>query len=248
MKSFRRHAFFVLLLACRLTLPNSLVQTSKFLKSQVIHTIWQRYVSSTSRAFPSRHMLLLLLLVCGLPLTLDAYLSFFRYSLSASGMIFLRKDKKTGSYHQINDLAARSKISHAIRYKRHSEEPSVDTTSVMGSGSENSRSLNIVSADSVSEDDAASNASIDAVSDSGTDSTSDSDTTTRTPTIDLFSDEELDSVLPVQFRVDPVTEIVPSSIASLAVLLDWPIPLVDESSLASDVEDFLLDSFQADLI
>eukprot|EP00977_Amphora_coffeiformis_P015781 scaffold4723_cov172-Amphora_coffeaeformis.AAC.14 len=157
------------------------------------------------------------------------------YSLTSSGMIFLRKDKKTGIYHQINDMASRQKISHAIRYRRNLEETQTETSD-RGGERATSSTANIMSSESVSDDDMESNACIAVVSDPGFDVSrvEPHADIVHTPMIDLFSDEDLDSVLPFQFRVDSSVEIVQSSTTALAVLQDWSIPFADESPLAKD--------------
>lgn len=149
-------------------------------------------------------------------------------------------------------MTARQKISHAIRYKRNAEEPSTETNDARNESEMNGSSTS-TSSETATDDDAASHDSIAVVSASGTDPICVvcNSVSMPTPKIDLFSDEELDSVLPIQFRVDPVAEVVHSNItAFLGVLQKWSIPPVEDEviSLGSDVQDFLLDSFQTDLI
>jgi len=157
-------------------------------------------------------------------------------------------------------MACRQKISHAIRYKRNSEETQL-ATSDTGDDKANSSALHVVSSERVS-DDAESHSPVE----------SDKDIT-PTPTIDLFSDEDLDSVLPIHFRVDLMRDTMPSNGAALSVshdwsishddetslpkvsildttlsvFQDWSIPLIDETPHASDLNDFMMDTYQVDV-
>ena len=102
-------------------------------------------------------------------------------SMCCSALTFVRKDKKTGDYVEINHRDARQKISHTIRYRRSQESP--EKVSESSDASVISR---------VSQDNPMEPAAVDT-----------SITATSSDVTEIFSDDELESVLPFAVRFEP---------------------------------------------
>ena len=155
-------------------------------------------------------------------------------------MTFLKKDKRIGDYVEINDKDARQKISHAIRYRRNAEAtitPREDSSDDTFSPARARRTENFLPSHEISNNS----------------SSASSRTASSVASTDLFEDDELDSVLPPQlFRQSSLPEVIFSNELILADPSEPPKALNlsppdvifdedDDSSLDSDLQDFLFD-------